>query len=112
MPNPRVNHSREIPSAHPTMSLALLVQVGAVPGPPGASSIIGYPPGLRVARSLASPRDAAARPPLELGSHLVVGVARVITASRAGLRSGNLLASIELNDDIPRDWDGQIDLGQ
>src|SRR6516165_2103926 len=40
MPKPRVNHSREIPSAHPTMSLALLVQVGAVPGPPGACSII------------------------------------------------------------------------
>jgi hypothetical protein len=41
IPNPSVNHSREMPSAHPTMSLALLVQVGAIAGPPGACSIIG-----------------------------------------------------------------------
>src|SRR5262249_30353846 len=34
------NHSRELPSAQPTMSLALLVQVGGIPGPPGACSII------------------------------------------------------------------------
>src|SRR5260370_41977757 len=41
MPKPRVNHSREKPSAQPTMSLAPLVQVGEIPGPPGACSIIG-----------------------------------------------------------------------
>jgi hypothetical protein len=36
MPKPIVNHSRAGPSAQPTMSLALLVHVGAIPGAPGA----------------------------------------------------------------------------
>src|SRR6516165_1652577 len=40
MPKPSVNHSRAMPSAHPTMSLARLVQVGGIPGAPGACSII------------------------------------------------------------------------
>src|SRR5262249_32127350 len=42
MPKPSVNQSRDMPSAQPTMSLALLVQVGGIPGLPGACSIIGY----------------------------------------------------------------------
>src|SRR5579863_10154428 len=37
MPKPRVNQMRERPRLQPTMSLALLVQVGAMPGWPGAS---------------------------------------------------------------------------
>src|SRR4051794_4304528 len=36
MPKPIVNHSRAGPSAQPTISLALLVQVGGMPGSPGA----------------------------------------------------------------------------
>src|SRR6185312_7381857 len=36
MPKPSVNQTREGPSVHPTMSLALLVQVGAIPGCPEA----------------------------------------------------------------------------
>jgi hypothetical protein len=36
MPKPRVNHSRAGPKDEPTMSLALDVQEGAVPGAPGA----------------------------------------------------------------------------
>src|SRR5271154_2994941 len=36
MPNPRVNHTREGPRLQPTMSLALLVQVGGMPGWPTA----------------------------------------------------------------------------
>ena len=37
-----MNQSRDGPSAQPTMSLALLVQVGGVPGAPGAwSELIG-----------------------------------------------------------------------
>jgi hypothetical protein len=35
-----VNQSRELSSAQPTISLALLVQVGGILGPPGARSII------------------------------------------------------------------------
>src|SRR5437762_4001816 len=42
MPKPSVNHSRDMPSAQPTMSLALLVQVGGIPGPPRARSIISH----------------------------------------------------------------------
>src|SRR5439155_5185420 len=42
MPNPRVNQIRDGPSAQPTISLALLVQVGAIPGLPGASPS-GFP---------------------------------------------------------------------
>src|SRR5580704_4151852 len=36
MPPPMVNHSREEPSEQPTISLALLLQVGLSPGAPGA----------------------------------------------------------------------------
>src|SRR5438552_401863 len=36
MPKPTVNHSRDWPRAQPTMSLALLDQVGGMPGLPGA----------------------------------------------------------------------------
>ena len=36
MPNPIVNHSRDGPIAQPTISLALLDQVGGMPGLPGA----------------------------------------------------------------------------
>src|SRR5271166_6954903 len=50
-----VNHSRELPSAQPTMSLALLAQVGGIPGPPGACSIIADR--LRTARPLGKPRS-------------------------------------------------------
>src|SRR5215472_8972563 len=37
MPKPSVNQMRDRPRLQPTMSLALLVQVGAMPGWPGAS---------------------------------------------------------------------------
>ena len=37
IPNPIANHNRAGPSEHPIASLALLVQVGAMPGRPGAS---------------------------------------------------------------------------
>src|SRR6185312_4032828 len=40
MPPPMVNHSRDEPSAQPTISLALLLQVGASPGAPGAAHIV------------------------------------------------------------------------
>src|SRR5580704_14798345 len=36
IPNPRVNHTRDGPRLQPTMSLALLVQVGGMPGWPTA----------------------------------------------------------------------------
>src|SRR5580693_7449672 len=39
MPPPMVNHSREEPSEQPTISLALLHQVGERPGAPGAAAI-------------------------------------------------------------------------
>src|ERR1051325_9123235 len=46
MPKPIVNQSRAGPSEQPTISLALLVQVGGMPGAPGAwpaGSKIGVP---------------------------------------------------------------------
>jgi hypothetical protein len=36
MPPPIVNQSRDVPIEQPTISLALLHQVGAIPGAPGA----------------------------------------------------------------------------
>src|SRR5438132_13092885 len=97
MPKPRVNHSRETPSAHPTMSLALLVQVGAVAGPPGACSIIGHHPGALLRPSeyadLANPRDAG-------NGALSNSVSVWLSAfGRTRLPAWNWIASIELDDD-------------
>src|SRR5437667_8637196 len=64
-------------------------------------SIMGDPRRLAPARSLASESDALAAVSNSV-SHLVVGVRPVATAGRAGLGSRNLLAPIELDDDIPR----------
>ncbi len=38
-----VNHRREAPSEQPTISLALLHQVGEIPGAPGAMPFIVQP---------------------------------------------------------------------
>src|SRR5271169_849440 len=97
MPKPRVNHSRKIPSAHPTVSLALLVQVGAVPGPPGACSIIGHHPGSpgsdHECEDFVSPCDSAAGP--RSNSMLIWSSA----FTRTGLHSRNCIASMEPEDD-------------
>src|SRR6185437_11718037 len=53
MPKPSVNQTREGPSVHPTMSFALLVQVGAIPGCPGACPV-GFTVPL-IARGVSSP---------------------------------------------------------
>src|ERR1700674_3969603 len=39
IPYPMVNQSRAGPSEQPTASLSLLVQVGGIPGAPGASKV-------------------------------------------------------------------------
>jgi hypothetical protein len=44
MPPPIVNHRRDIPSEPPTISLALLHQVGGIPGAPGAGAPRVGPP--------------------------------------------------------------------
>ena len=46
MPPPIVNHRRDMPSEQPTISFALLHQVGEIPGAPGAGPPEG---GTRVA---------------------------------------------------------------
>ena len=51
MPPPIVNQRRDIPSAQPTKSLALLHQVGAIPGAPGAGPQNGGILGAVITRS-------------------------------------------------------------
>src|SRR5579863_3277316 len=67
MPKPRVNQMRERPRLQPTMSLALLVQVGAMPGWPGAS-----PCGSGPRSAMPAPRRA---PQLEAAEESVLVVA-------------------------------------
>ena len=110
MPKPRVNQSREGPSAHPTISLALLVQVGAVPGPPGARSIIGHhpgasgsdPPNMSISQTRTTPASGSSSNSVSIRSSAF---------AHARLLSRNCVASVEPDDDIPR-CSGQNDLGQ
>jgi len=62
------------PSAHPTMSLALLVQVGAVPGPPRSVCDHRLSAGASVNGFLDSSCDVASQLSLQLSASLVVNI--------------------------------------
>src|ERR1700693_2863752 len=73
MPPPMVNHSREQPSEQPTISLALLLQVGLSPGAPGAvPTASAAAPAVRAARTRPGTEQAAAPQAQAAGERVLV----------------------------------------
>src|SRR5690242_16318609 len=93
MPWPSVNQSRGGPSGQPTASLSLLVQVGAMPGCPGASLR-----GVATSGIVSALRQLRGRPaaPLVAGREPSAPYSFPVLLLRAGL--GAVLPACELPD--------------